>query len=256
MTSIINGLSQMFSAARPDKVSAVKTQSHQPSQAESATIKFNRNIVANDTARAEWDAHSASAQTRTNAQIIGQSENNAYSVPEPSVAVSDFLEFMDTANKGAGGFYAAQMLASKGMTEEEFEALSPEEKEKFLKEIEEEIKKASENRQRALENGVPAGIEQYAIPKWMAEYGTDVTSNIIDNPTLSDGLSKSERAEYQNLAWAHYREVLNENNIDTTAEHHAALIADKHRSDELRTAFESKLSTDKRFQELRDKIRA
>ena len=58
-------------------------------------------------------------------------------------AVRQFLEFMESANKGLGAFIRATILASKGLNEKSFAQLPPEDQEKINCEILEEIKKGA-----------------------------------------------------------------------------------------------------------------
>jgi len=99
-------------------------------------------------AKAEWTydyeamaaaqaAMDAAAKTRFETQAIGQNNN-----PSGDSVTEKFMTFMDSAHKGPGAFMRAQILASKGLTEESFAALSPEEQEKILEEIRKAIEEA------------------------------------------------------------------------------------------------------------------
>lgn len=89
-------------------------------------------------------ARNAGAKTKVDAQIIGQFDSDS--------AVAQFLEYM---SKTPEERWHEQWLKSKGLTEEEFAALSPEEQQALMDEMTEDLKrqaleKAAEKSEEAL----------------------------------------------------------------------------------------------------------
>lgn len=98
----------------------------------------NTAMAMMDSAFKEREAYNGSAQTRTDAQIIGQEEDAG------EAAKGKFLEFMESLEDGPAGFLRAQILASKGLTEADLATMTPEELRKLEEEIEETIRKKIE----------------------------------------------------------------------------------------------------------------
>lgn len=81
------------------------------------------------------------AQTLVNAQLMAQEDEGV------SSAKDEFMKFMASAKDGPGGMMRAQILKSLGLTEEDLNAMSPEERRVIEKKIEELIRKKIEEQQ-------------------------------------------------------------------------------------------------------------
>lgn len=98
----------------------------------------NYDFAMVDAALKEREAYNGSAQTRTDAQVLGQEDDAG------EAAKNQFLEFMESLEDGPAGFLRAQILASKGLTEDDLAQMSPEDLRKLEEEIEDIIRKKIE----------------------------------------------------------------------------------------------------------------
>lgn len=107
-----------------------------------------------------------------------------------------------------------------------------------------------------------AGVEQYAIPGWLADFGFVLPSEVATpqaDGTLTGGsrsdwfeqrypqaaaASQSDRNTYGRLINEHYRSVLDENGITDTASHYQRLIADPASSEKLHQQMVERIKAD------------
>lgn len=196
------------------------------------------------------------AQEGSAAQISAQDDRPA--------AVIDFLEYMSMTPQER---YYAALLAEEGLTQEELEALPPEERmeieEKIREKIEEHTKDdTKENTNKAIESDAATQIEHYQIPQWMAQYGVELSAMLGGDATDAEhagakapqiGMA-AEREEYSSRVRAHFEAVLDEAGIVTQNDYNKALIQDKSRSEEIRRAVEERIENDDRLSALTKRV--
>lgn len=100
-------------------------------------------------------------------------------------------------------------------------------------------------------------LEMYQIPKWFAEYGFQVSTQLgtkgdwfAESHPQAAAASAVERAEYAELVRGHYQAMLAENNIVGVESHYNALILDQSRSESLRQEMLERVRGDSRLTEL------
>lgn len=182
-----------------------------------------------------------------------------------SSAVEDFLEFMEMSPEER---YIAQALADKGYTQEEFDALPPEEQEKIMNEIRQEFREKIENQAKSGDVGETADtettaqtynpsyvnegntetkpLEDYAAyPGWMDEYLPQ--ANILNNIALGKVGDPARVQNYKNQfgdELDEYTEKLQEFWVEAKAGY------DDIDSPVVKERFEQKLRNDSRMLEL------
>lgn len=183
-----------------------------------------------------------------------QNASNIDEMKEESDSIKNFLDYMSMTPEER---YYAMFLAEEGLTPEELAALPVDERTKIEEIIQAKIKDKAAQNVKGPSNAQAGGqtntpLEQYQVPAWIAEYGTEL-SHVLGTPAtetekqgpraLTSG-SKAERAEYSARAREHYETVLKEAGITTLDDHYQQLIQDKSRSEELRQRFEDRIGND------------
>lgn len=161
--------------------------------------------------QAAWDA---GAKTKTDAQMIAQDQmdmtafyaTTAEGTPEAEGDISDaidsspakqFMEFMQGARENPGGFFRAQYLASKGLTEEDVANMAPEDRLKLEEEIKALIKQAVEKQQKeAAAGGSSLDSARGDSPQITAEaqsgFAPAMAQDITKLPVMDEGEKKEE----------------------------------------------------------------
>ncbi|PCI54970.1 MAG: hypothetical protein COB36_08955 [Alphaproteobacteria bacterium] len=200
-------------------------------------------------------------------------EESAESVSNNRDPIKEFLDYM---SKTPEERWFDAMLAEKGLTREQYNALPPKEKRAIEMEIQETIKerttqKAEEGTVMAKQDtdtitassstesaqNTPAGgdypLEYYQLPEWLAQHGNELSSHLGAKPEAETG-SSGERAEYAALIQKHYQAVLKDANISSVEDHYKATIIDKTTSETLHQQMNARIQDDTRLLTLMDKL--
>ncbi|PCJ01068.1 MAG: hypothetical protein COB14_04085 [Alphaproteobacteria bacterium] len=242
------------------------------------TLNFSANGEINVTANGKpYNTSNDNKNNRTNLQTqqtapsgVEESTESVSNDPDP---VKEFLDYM---SKTPEERWFDAMLAEKGLTREQYDALPPEEKLALEIEIQEKIKERTA--QKAEEGTVitkqdtdtitasspteatqspPADenypLEYYQLPEWLAQHSNELSSQLGAKPETETG-SSSDRAEYAALIQKHYQSILKDAGISSVEDHYKATILDKASSETLHQQMNTRLQEDTRVLELAEKL--
>ena len=141
--NLIYSVSQMSDAQKNDRAIEQKKQEEFSVKAENPAVESQNSLT-----------HETFSSLLKAQEMMGtqQVEKVQVEEAESSSAVEEFREFMEMTPEER---YIAQALAQKGYTQEEFDALPPEEQQKILEEIKEEYRQKLEEEAKSGEVGKP-----------------------------------------------------------------------------------------------------